>query len=669
MAAIQLFFLHHSGFAVETPSKILVFDYWRDPAGVVSQLEKTRKPLWFFVSHRHEDHFNPQIAAFQQKTAHYIVNEEVPLAISASEKMQRLRVYDTIVIDDVTITQYGSTDEGGSFYVRTDGIQLFHAGDLNRWHWNGDTVQNTDRAKENFIREMQHLSGLTTDFAFFPVDARLESAREWGVSGFFAGRKGAKSVDSYVLFRLRVATVRYLCSTIWTYSAMDSETSGGYTTVVIRRGGEQVGKRRKIMAETKTIVQKRTHIANYILVIAAIVLLLAYPVRDLFWGGLLTHVAGAALIGGLADWYAVTALFRKPLGISFKTALIPNSKERIAEMARQMVEHEILTVPNMYNVLKHHPVLGTTLDYLRTEKGFQSAERIAGQILNTFLYTVDMKTIVRIFANVGGQAIERIELAPIMSKAIRIGLRGESGKDFLDFMILHLEILIQSDTMKKYMGEIYEASIQQYANRHPFMKLFIKPLLKSEIFSSRTVAEKLSQKFLTVLAEAKQPNSLKREQALRYLWAQTDKIEFNAAWKEGMEGYKNRMYKNLVTRPDTKEAWQRYVQDPDRQKRVCTAAAKYVVGKLEAWRESPDQVEQVNRAALAFVARELKRLQVWFGKTAQQEILQYDSRYLAEQLESRVWYDLQMIRINGSLVGAVLGAIIFFIMYSLKGGV
>ena len=423
------------------------------------------------------------------------------------------------------------------------------------------------------------------------------------------------------------------------------------------------------MAETKTIVQKRTHIANYILVIAAIVLLLAYPVRDLFWGGLLTHVAGAALIGGLADWYAVTALFRKPLGISFKTALLPNSKERIAEMARQMVEHEILTVPNMYNVLKHHPVLGTTLDYLRTEKGFQSAERIAGQILNTFLYTVDMKTIVRIFADVGGQAIERIELAPIMSKAIRIGLRGESGKDFLDFMILHLEILIQSDTMKKYMGEIYEASIQQYANRHPFMKLFIKPLLKSELFSSRTVAEKLSQKFLTVLAEAKQPNSLKREQALRYLWAQTDKIEFNAAWKEGMEGYKNRMYKNLVTRPDTKEAWQRYVQDPDRQKRVCTAAAKYVVGKLEAWRESPDQVEQVNRAALAFVARELKRLQVWFGKTAQQEILQYDSRYLAEQLESRVWYDLQMIRINGSLVGAVLGAIIFFIMYSLKGGV
>ena len=123
------------------------------------------------------------------------------------------------------------------------------------------------------------------------------------------------------------------------------------------------------MTELHTAAQpKRSQIANYILAAAAIILLLAYPFQDFFWGGLLTHLAGAALIGGLADWYAVTALFRRPLGISFKTALIPNSKERIAEMARHMIESEILTVPNMYNVLKHHPILGATLEYLHTEK-------------------------------------------------------------------------------------------------------------------------------------------------------------------------------------------------------------------------------------------------------------------------------------------------------------
>ena len=104
------------------------------------------------------------------------------------------------------------------------------------------------------------------------------------------------------------------------------------------------------------------------------------------------------------------------------------------------------------------------------------------------------------------------------------------------------------------------------------------------------------------------------------------------------------------------------------RKRVCKVAANYVINKLESWRQSPDQVEHMNRQALAFVARELKRLQVWFGKTAEQEILKYDGNYLAEQLENSVWYDLQMIRVNGSLVGAILGAVIYLVMYAVKGG-
>lgn len=424
------------------------------------------------------------------------------------------------------------------------------------------------------------------------------------------------------------------------------------------------------MTELQTTAQpRRSQIANYILILAAIILLLAYPFQDFFWGGLLTHLAGAALIGGLADWYAVTALFRQPLGISFKTALIPNSKERIAEMARHMIECEILTVPNMYNVLKHHPVLGATLEYLHTEKGFQSAERVFGQILNTFLYTIDMKTVVKAFSGLGGDAIEKIDLAPIMSKAIKIGLRGESGKDFLDFMILNLENLIKSDVMKQYIGEIYEASVMQYANRHMMIKLLIKPILKSELFRPDAVAEKLQGKALELLAEAKKEDSKQRKQALQYLWKQTEQINFNEDWRNRIDSYKNRMYQSLVTRPDTQEAWQRYVQDPERQKRVCTTAAKYVIRKLETWRDSPDQIEQMNRAALAFVARELKRLQVWFGKTAETEIMKYDGQYLAQQLENSVWYDLQMIRVNGSLVGAVLGTVIYLVMYAVKGGV
>ena len=183
--SIQITFLNHSGFAVETDSKVLIFDYYKDPSGTVAAYEKAgKKPLWFFVSHWHEDHFNRGIGAFGG--AQYIVNEDVALQGVPGDRLHVMKVYDTLDLGGTKVTQYGSTDEGGSSLVETDGLRIFHAGDLNWWHWLGDTDENNAEAKGNFEREMKHLAGQTFDIAFFPVDARLEGAREWGVKGFLA---------------------------------------------------------------------------------------------------------------------------------------------------------------------------------------------------------------------------------------------------------------------------------------------------------------------------------------------------------------------------------------------------------------------------------------------------------------------------------------------------
>ncbi|WP_101912836.1 DUF445 domain-containing protein [Megasphaera vaginalis (ex Bordigoni et al. 2020)] len=413
---------------------------------------------------------------------------------------------------------------------------------------------------------------------------------------------------------------------------------------------------------------KRSHIAEYILVLAAILLLLAYPFTDSFGGSLVTHMAAAALIGGLADWYAVTALFRRPLGISFKTELVPRSKERIAETARHMIESEILTVPNMYAVLKHHPVLDAALTYLHTERGFQSAERILGQILNTFLYTVDMKKAVAAFSDFGEGALAKLQIAPMAGRAMKTGLSGEAGEDFLDFIILSLETMVRSNTAKNYIADIYSEALRQYEHRNFIYSLIVRAAMASELFGVEHVSASLQRKLLTILDEARDPESQRRKKMFAFFWEQATRLETDEVWQKRVESYKMRTYRHLVERPDMKEAWQRYVQEPQRQNRVCRIAASYAVTRLESWRDSATQVEQMNRYVLTLAARELKRLQTWFGETAEKEILRYDGRRLAEQLEGRVWYDLQMIRVNGSLVGAVLGAFICCVRLALKGG-
>ncbi|WP_075573175.1 DUF445 domain-containing protein [Megasphaera coli] len=414
--------------------------------------------------------------------------------------------------------------------------------------------------------------------------------------------------------------------------------------------------------------EHRTHIADYILVAAAICLLLTYPFEDFFWGGLLAHLSGAALIGGLADWYAVTALFRKPLGISFKTELIPQSKTRIAETARHMIASEILTVSNMYSVLKNHPVLEAGLVYLHTSDGFRSAERVLGQVLNTFLYTVDLRAVVEAFSKYGEGAIERIHIAPMMGKAMKIGLTGESGAVFLDFIILTLAKAVRSSTMHSYIADIYTESLRQYERRNFVYALAVKAALASDVFSPDRVADGIQRKIGELLDRAKEPDSPERQRAFEFIREQAERLENNKIWQERVESYKLRFYKHIISCPDMKEAWQHYVLDEDRQSRVCYAAATYAIEKLETWRTSPDQIDQLNRYVLVIAAKELKRLQVWFSTAAEQEILCYDAYELARQLETAIWYDLQMIRINGSLVGGALGTLIYLGMYALKGG-
>lgn len=177
---MTVYFLNHSGFAVDDGERAYIFDYNEDPEGHVNRLKEEGRILWFFVTHTHGDHFNPLIAMFNSPTTKYILHEAADLYQVEQERMVSMKVGDTTELDGVTITMYGSTDEGGSFYVDTKAHTFFHAGDLNWWHWLGDTDENNEEARQFFLREMERIQDLTAEIVFFPVDARLEEAREWG---------------------------------------------------------------------------------------------------------------------------------------------------------------------------------------------------------------------------------------------------------------------------------------------------------------------------------------------------------------------------------------------------------------------------------------------------------------------------------------------------------
>lgn len=182
---VIIYFLHHSGFIYENETSLLVFDFYKDTENRLETLLKdSTKKLYFFVSHYHADHFNRDIRKWEERAEAYIMHKNCWLTMDGEEKKHLMVPGDTLTIGDLTVTMYGSTDEGGSFLVKSEGKTIFHAGDLNWWHWAGEPAADNLAARRDFFDELSRFSERQVDVAFFPVDARQQAAREWGVMAY-----------------------------------------------------------------------------------------------------------------------------------------------------------------------------------------------------------------------------------------------------------------------------------------------------------------------------------------------------------------------------------------------------------------------------------------------------------------------------------------------------
>lgn len=187
MKPVDLYFLHHSGFMLELETMILVFDYYLDPLKrLEDRLEKTDKPVYFFVSHVHGDHFNRAIRKFEKRASGYFLHRDCHLALADKSLLHEMDVGETVDEGPLSVHMYGSTDAGGSYMVEAEGLTIFHAGDLNWWHWAGEGDSENREARDWFFRELSCIKEKEVDIAMLPVDARQQAAREWGVKAYLS---------------------------------------------------------------------------------------------------------------------------------------------------------------------------------------------------------------------------------------------------------------------------------------------------------------------------------------------------------------------------------------------------------------------------------------------------------------------------------------------------
>ena len=210
---LKLTYYYNSGFSVQVGGTLLIFDYWEGedrslpPASRINEtFLQAFEQIFVFVSHAHPDHFDPVIYSWYKHglPVSYIVSYDMPVGTRGSRLAP---LQEKQLTQDIKVKAFGSTDLGVSYLVSVYGMTIFHAGDLNLWHWRSEsTLKEIEEAEQKYYDAVAPLRQEHIDVAMFPVDPRQGSMYDAGANHFIMTEKPRIFIPMHWQDRPEVAT-------------------------------------------------------------------------------------------------------------------------------------------------------------------------------------------------------------------------------------------------------------------------------------------------------------------------------------------------------------------------------------------------------------------------------------------------------------------------------
>lgn len=368
--------------------------------------------------------------------------------------------------------------------------------------------------------------------------------------------------------------------------------------------------------------------------------------------GFVQAFAEAAMVGGLADWFAVTALFRHPLGLPIPhTAIIPRNKDRIGDTLALFLRDNFLTPAVVARRMRHMDVAGAAGRFLASPSGGDGrlrdgASRLAADILEA----LDQERLGGMVKGAIGQRLRALNMAPLIGQAIEAAMRDGRHGPVMDGIIHWADRTLEANE------HLIRAMVQERAGKM-LRWTGLDETLANAILSG------LRKMLAEMAADPEHSLRLKAEEGMAKL---AFDLQFDIEMQARVAGIRDEILDN--------PAMQRWIEGMWEQARAGLLRAvrdpgQAMAGRLgEAVRALGATLQQ--EAGLRVVINRFAR-RAAVGATASygdaivrlvsDTVRGWDAGTVTTRLEHAVGRDLQYIRINGTLVGGLVGLAIHMI--------
>ncbi len=397
--------------------------------------------------------------------------------------------------------------------------------------------------------------------------------------------------------------------------------------------------------------------ANLTLGLVSVGFFISYPFHASFAGGLISSGCSAGMIGGLADWFAVNALFRKPLGIRpskiIRTEIIPRNRERIFDALVEMVQNELLHKENLKIKLNQYNYSKILLEYLTLHARQEELEKLLLTIAQDLLEKIDPLVLNNFLDGLLKEGFNSFKLAPLLVKTIRISLSENYIDPLLDFLFDILKTLVRHPQVNQILILLIQQAYDHYEGDNSARKL-VSSFLPSSVVMAGIVQEKL----ISSLADPATHTRFKR-----YLERFCEELETDCSLQEKVERVKDKLVQNLNL-----QGLITHMSDFMKNFQAKNSVLELWVHKL--LHSTILSFKNKNSLQKDFDNLIKLKLTDWIdnkhekiGKIVRDSLNELSNEMLINLIETKAGNDLQMIRINGSLVGGIAGMLIYLITY------
>ncbi|MEO8239823.1 MAG: DUF445 domain-containing protein [Flavobacterium sp.] len=364
---------------------------------------------------------------------------------------------------------------------------------------------------------------------------------------------------------------------------------------------------------------------------------------------LLQAFSEAAMVGGIADWFAVVALFRHPLGIPiWHTAIIPTKKNEIGENLGNFVSEEFLNREKLEIKLDEFNFAVKASDWLSQE---ENADKIASSIA--------LNIIPGILKTIKDEDIKRFIQVQFKEKLEAI--------NFGDWVALALEPLQKGNVKDELLTNILEVMSSELNNNKDLIRKKVKqstPFLSFGM-ADKSISEGIFNGLQEFLEEAKNPESEIRFKIDEYIHDFLDKVKNS----EEMRIKINNMILGFTGKKEVQDyingIWDEIKLSitNDLEKGEASAIKNNIADLIQLFgngiQEDPVMIDKINNFIKNDLLSVLLNNKKVIGDLISSTVKSWDGKEVSEKLELEIGKDLQYIRINGTLVGGLIGLLIY----------